>query len=250
MKKFYFVNTDYQNESLNNLAKRITEYNMAELIGNDREAEFVDDAPTDSEYQEIGKLSLRPYVPFTVKDLYVLNDIFNYNIYFEQNTSGRIEVPDELKGTFDCLVSLSAGDSIVNNPIDIGLTNDNHNIIDISPTAIHKMMGIYKENNYKFTELDIFNDEAVGKFLDSCTGTRGFFVVSNCFMYVINALIYDVNLRLDAQSKFLKRLSQDKIEWYVNIVSADGIFYSCVKASDLVDKKLDTRYNIFPWINK
>ena len=250
MKKFYFVNKDYQNESLNNLAKRVAEYNMAELLMNNYEVSFVDVAPGDSEHQEIGKLSLRPNVPYTVLDLFVLNDIFNYNIYFEKNTSGRVEVPDELKGTFDCLVSLAAGDSVINTPKDIGLTNSNHRIIDISPTAIHKTMGLYKENVYKFTELDIFNDVAVDEFLASCTGTRGFFVVSNCFVYIINSLIYDVNLRLETQNKFLTKLAQDKIEWYVNIVSADGIFYSCVKAADLVDKKLDPRYEIFQWIKK
>ena len=249
MKNFYFVNKDYGNESLNNLARRVAEYNMAELVINEYNVSVVDVAPEGSENQEIGKLSLRPNVPYTVNDLYIINDIFNYNLFFEKNTSGRLEIPDDLKGTFDCLVSLAAGDSIINNPVDIDLKGEHH-IIDISPTAIHKTMGIYKENNSKFTQLDIFNDEAVDRFLEQCTGTRGFFVISNCYMYIVNALIYDVNLRLEMQNKFLTKLANDKIEWYVNVVSADGIFYPCVKAQDLTNKKLDSRYEVFPWIKK
>jgi hypothetical protein len=55
-------------------------------------------------------------------------------------------------------------------------------------------------------KLDIFNEVAVDNFLSKCEGTRGFFVISNCFMYIVNSLIYDVNLRLKIQNQFIKQL--------------------------------------------
>lgn len=249
MKKFYFIDKDYQNESLNNLAKRIAEYNAAELLsfGYDEFA-VVSSPPAGAEHHEIGKLSLRPSVPFTVNDIYIINDLFNYNVFFEKNTSKRIETPNNLKGTFDCLVSLAAGDMVENNPVDIGLQGNNHYVIDISPTAIHKSMGIYKDRRHQYTQLDIFNKDAVSDFLKTCQGTRGMFVITNCFMYIVNALLYDVSLRLQFQNQLIRQLADDKIEWYVNIISADGISYSCVKASDIVDKKLDERFRSLPWI--
>jgi hypothetical protein len=249
MKKFYFVDKDYQNESLNNMAKRITEYNAAEII-NKYDFNFTNLPPNNSEWHEIGKIFMKPDLPFIVTDLYIVNDIFNYNVFFEKNTSSRIVIPENLYGTFDCLVSLAAGDMIKNNPLDIGLVGENHYIIDISPTALHKIIGLnlYKETRDQFINLDIFNENAIDKFLNSCKGTRGFFDISNCFMYIVNSLIYDVKLRLKMQNILIDRLANDKIEWYVNINSADGIFYPCVKASDIVNKKLDTRFEVFPWI--
>jgi hypothetical protein len=140
---------------------------------------------------------------------------------------------------------------IENNPLDIGLVGENHYVIDISPTALHKMLGLnlYKETREQFINLDIFNKHAVDEFLNNCKGTRGFFAISNCFMYIVNSLIYDVNIRLKIQNTLIERLASDKIEWYVTINSADGIFYPCVKASDIVNKKLDNRFGVFPWIN-
>jgi hypothetical protein len=252
MEKFYFVDKDYQNESLNNIARRLAEYNLAEIINN-YEVYFSNNPPSDSKWQEIGKLSIRDDVHYTVRDLYIINDIFNYNVFFEKNTGTRISVPEELHGTFDCLVSLAAGDMIKNNPLDIGLIGENHYVIDISPTALQNVVlkfGVYKGNNTQFIKLDIFNEVAIDNFLSKCEGTRGFFVISNCFMYIINSLIYDVNLRLKMQNKLIEKLANDKIEWYVNINSADGIFYSCVKASDIINKKLDSRFEVFPWIKR
>lgn len=248
MKKFYFIDTDYQNDSLNSLARRVTEYNTAELVSHGDEVAVVASPIPNTEYQETGKLSLRAEVPFTVRDLHIINDLFNYNLYFVKNRDDRFAVPKDLKGSFDCLVSLAAGNMIDTNVEDIGFTNGNHYVVDISPTAIHQSMGIYKETRCEFRQLDIFNAESLKEFLDSCVGTKGFFVVSNCFMYIVNALLYDVTLRLEAQNKFIKILSEDKIDWYVNILTADGIYYQCVRAKDIVDKKLDDRFKALPWI--
>ena len=249
MKKFYFVNKDYHNESLNSLARRIAEYNTAELLLKNYEVEVVDKALPGLENHEIGKISVDPSVPYTVEDIHIINDIFNYNLYFEKNTSAPLTIPLELKGSFDCLVSLGSGDMIKNNPIIIDFQGDNHYVIDISPTAIHKSMGIYKENVSQYIQLDIFNQGSVNEFLKGCKGSRGIFVISNCFMYIVNSLIYDVNLRLKIQNQFIKQLVEDKIEWYVNIITADGSSFSCIKASKLLDKQLDTRFKSLPWIN-
>ena len=40
MKKFHFVDKDYGNESLNNLARRVAEYNVGEII-NEYEFDFL-----------------------------------------------------------------------------------------------------------------------------------------------------------------------------------------------------------------
>ena len=250
MKKFHFVDKDYGNESLNNLARRVAEYNVGEII-NEYEFDFLNISSNNGENHEIGKIFIQKEIPYTVEDLDIVNDIFNYNVYFEKNTGNRIKVPTELFGTFDCLVSLAAGNMIYNDPKDIGLTSKNHYIIDISPIALHKTLasiGVHKENTTQFIQLDIFNEKAVNNFLSKCKGTKGFFVISNCFIYIINSLIYDVNLRLKMQNKLINQLANDKIEWYVSIKSADGISYCCVKASELVDKVIDERFKVFPWI--
>lgn len=251
MKKFYWIEKDYHNDSLNNLAKRVTEYNTAELIANNYNVFYSESLPDDlSEYADVGKLSIRKENVYTVNDIPIINDIFNYNLYFINNTEHRLIIPEEQKGTFDCLVSLAAGNMIETNIEDIGLVTDNHYVIDISPTAIHKSIGLYKDLSKDFSLVDIFDEIALKSFLSTCEGSKGFFVVSNCFCYVVNSLIYDVRLRLQMQNKFIKILAEDKIDWYVSILTADGISYNCVRAKDITDKNLDDRFNIFPWIKK
>lgn len=244
MKKFYLVAKDYQNESLNNLARRVAEYNTAELIKDGYEVLYTEQPPIEGQYQEIGKIAWQ--LPYTVLDIPVINDIFNYNLYFEKNNEYRLNVGNHF-GTFDCLVSLAAGQSVVNNPKDIGLKGQ-HYVVDISPTAIHKTLGLYKEENFKHKQLDIFNIDAVKEFLSTCEGTKGFFVISNCFMYIINSLVYDVKLRLELQNKLINVLANDKIDWYIYMISADGTDYPCVRAKDITNKTLDKRFEVLPWI--
>jgi hypothetical protein len=230
------------------MAKSITEYNTAFLLNKWYEVFYcANGAESHLEQAEVGSLFPTTDLDYTVKDIHIVNDIFNFNAYFTKNTEDRIQVPGEHYKTFDCLVSLAAGDKVDKNPIDIGLLEDNHYVVDISPTAIHKSMGIYKEIS-SYTQLDIFNDYELKKFLSTCKGTKGFFVVSNCFLYCVSALIYDVKLRLEMQNKFIEILANDKIDWYVEMDSADGEFFDCVRAKDIQNKKLDKRFKALPWI--
>ena len=231
----------------------MVEYNTADLLSNGYEVFYADTIPTDgSEYEYAGKLAVGNFnIDFTVADIPVINDMFNYNLYFPVNTQDRLEIPKEVKGTFDCLVSLGSGNMISEIPMDIGLQGSNHYVIDISPTAIHKSMGLYKEMSAKFTQLDIFNTDAVIEFIKTCNGTRGFWMVSNCFNYTVNSLIYDVELRFKLQQEFLKVLANDtRIEWYVSIFTADGADYQCIRAVDVLEKQFDKRFEALPWIKK
>ena len=242
---FYLVEKDYGNESLNNMARRVAEYNLAELTKDNHRVYYTNTEPTDgSKFQELGQIVSQ--LPYTVKDVHIVNDIFNYNLYFEKNTEFRLSVGDNF-GTFDCLVSLASGTAPENNPKDVGLKG-NHYVVDISPTALHKTLGLYKHIRADFKQLDIFNLDSVKEFLSSCEGTKGMFVVSNCFMYIVNSLLYDVNLRLQIQNKFIDVLANDKIEWYVSMVGADGTNYDCARAKDITNKTIDKRFGVLPWI--
>jgi hypothetical protein len=163
MKKFYWIHKDYQNESLNNLARRMVEYNTADLLSNGYEVFYTDTIPTDgSEYEYAGKLAVGNFsIDYSVADIPVINDMFNYHLYFPTNTQDPLRIPADVKGTFDCLVSLAAGNMIETTPIDIGLQGANHYVIDISPTAIHKSMGLYKELSKEFIVLYILNSYSV-----------------------------------------------------------------------------------------
>lgn len=249
MKRIYLIEKDYQNESLNNLARRLAEYHLAELSLEGIDVRYSTSIPSDnSRFIEMGKLSRREEVTFTVNDLHIINDIFNYNLYFENNNDPGLLVGDH-RGSFDCLVSLAAGNMVVTNPDAIDLKG-NHYIIDISPTAIHTSMGIYKNINASYQQVDIFNNKSVKEFLTTCKGSKGFFVISNCFMYIVNSLLYDVKLRLKMQNELIDILANDKIDWYVFINTADGNYYPCISAKELQNKKLDTRFKILPWINQ
>lgn len=256
MKKFYWVDKDYQNESLNNLARRMVEYNTAELISDGFEIVYSSEVPTDgSPYGEFGRLEITKKAEeksfhYSVRDLHIINDIFNYDLYFKNNNENELKIPGELVGSFDCLVSLASGDMIERNPQKAGLKNGNHYVIDISPTAIHQSMNLYKNINKEFIQVDIFDIDSLKRFLDSCKGTKGLFVVSNCFCYMINSLIYDVNLRLEMQNKFVEVLANDKIEWYVSMFTADGTYYRCDLAKNIQNKKLDKKFEALPWIKQ
>lgn len=252
MKKFCWIETDYQNESLNNLARRVTEYFTGDLLLDGHEVYYSKHPLEYAENFPIGKIGISPKAAamgfdYTVADLHVINELFNLNLYFPMNTEKRLDVGNHY-GTFDCLVSLAAGTMIENNPIDIGL-NGNQYVIDVSSTAITESMKLYK-NTSGFTQVDLFNLSSVEKFLSSCTGTKGMFVVSNCFHYIVTSLVYDVKLRLKAQNDLMKLLANDKIDWYVSILTADGKYIDCISAKELQDTKLDDRYYVLPWISK
>ena len=253
MKKFHWVEKDYQNDSLNSLARNLTEYYTADLLLQEYEVYYSKTVVEDAECQPIGKLGISARAfdngfDYSVLDTHIINSIVNYNLYFEKNTEERLIIPKELVGTFDCLVSLAAGNMIETAPIDTGLVGNNHYAIDISPTAIHKSMGLYKEEMVGFTQVDLFNISAVKTFLATCKGTSGFFVLSNCFFYIVSSLIYNVQLRLQMQNALLEVLAADKIVWHVSIYTADGTYYPCIKASELLNKQLDNRFYVLPWI--
>jgi hypothetical protein len=256
MKKFYWIHKDYQNDSLNNLARRTVEYNTANLISDGFEIVYSYTLPIDNSSSDlVGRIEVSPQAKekdfyYSVSDVNIINDIFNYNLYFVNNTEPPLIISNELYGTFNCLVSLAAGNMIERNPALIGLVGNNHYVIDISPTAIHKSMGLYKELSVDFMQVDIFNITAVKEFLKTCKGTRGFFVVSNCFCYIVNSLLYDVNFRLKIQNEFIEVLANDKIEWYVSMFTADGTYYHCNKAADIRNKNLDKQFEALPWIKQ
>ena len=102
MKKFYWIHKDYQNESLNNLARRLVEYNTADLLSNGYDVFYTDTIPTDgSEYEYAGKLAVGNFsMAYSVADIPVINDIFNYNLYFPTNTQDPLRIPVDVKGTF------------------------------------------------------------------------------------------------------------------------------------------------------
>lgn len=246
-KEFFWTPKNYHNRSLNEMAKSITEYNTALLINRGYNIVYAGNGVEAHEEQaEIGRLFPTTDITDTVKDVHIVNDIFNFNLYFSKNNDGRITIPGEHYKTFDCLVSLAVEGKVETDPTDVGLIG-NHYVIDISPTAIHESMGIYKSVS-SYTQVDIFNTEKLKEFLATCEGTKGFFVVSNCFLYMVNSLIYDVKLRLEMQNQFIKVLANDKIDWYVEMDSADGTFFNCVRAKDIQNKQLDKRFKALPWI--
>ena len=252
MKKFCWIEKDYQNTSLNNLAQRVTEYFTGDLLLDGYEVEYSNSPMPDAENYPVGKIGISPKAAalgfdYTVADLHVINELFNLNLYFPMNTEKRLEVGEHY-GTFDCLVSLAAGNMIENNPVDIGF-NGEHYVIDISSTAITETMKLYK-NTSGYQQVDLFNLSSVEQFLKDCKGTKGMFVVSNCFHYIVSSLVYDVELRLKAQNDLMKLLANDKIDWYVSMLTADGEYIACASAKELQDKKLDPRYFVLPWINK
>lgn len=246
-KEFFWIHKDYNNRSLNQLAQSVTEYNTAFLVNQGYDIFYcTNGVDTHLEQCEIGVLFPNT-LDYTVKDLHIVNDIFNFNVYFTKNTEDRITVPFEHFNSFDCLVSLASGNKVETNPLDIGLVGSNHYVIDVSPTAIHQSMGIYK-NVSMYKQLDIFNIDDLKKFLSTCDGTKGMFVVSNCFLYMVSSLIYDVKTRLKIQNEFIKVLAEDKIDWYVEMDSADGEFFNCVRAKDIQNKQLDKKFKGLPWI--
>lgn len=238
--KFNWVEHDYNNNSINNLSRNITEFNTAMMFSKGIEVTY-----NNGDGHKIGTL-FPNQAPFTVDDTHIVNKILNYNIYFKTNTEDRVNVPDNHYGTFDTLVSLASGDKSETTISDIGL-NGKQYIIDISPTAIHE--SVIHKNKSQHVQVDLFDSDSVRKFLNNINGNKGLFIVSNCFLYIISSLVYDTKKRYQLQNEFLKILANDKIDWYVEILTVDGKYFNCVRAKDLIDIGIDKRMGILPWIN-
>lgn len=248
---FTWVVKDYNNRSLNNLSKNITEYNTTMLLNKGFNVQFADSVPTKGKYAAYGTLFAdTPIDYYTVEDIKVVNFLSEHDVYFKHNTEEIIEIGSH-KGTYDCLVSLAAGNSPVKLINQIGEVKK-HYIVDISTTAIKETTQYFNEffikEKTEFEQLDFFNLDNVKQFLSKINGSKGLIIISNCFCYAPTSLLYDTKLRLKHQNALMELLANDKIEWYVDILTADGITYRNILAKDLVNQKIDKRLNIIPWI--
>lgn len=249
--KFTWVSKDYGNRSLDNLSKNITEYNTTMLLTKGFDIQFADSAPVEGKHAVYGTLFVdTPIDHYTVKDIKVVNFLSEHNVYFKHNTEEIIDVGHH-KGTYDCLVSLAAGAS----PIELIDRIDpikKHYIVDISTTAIKETNSYFKElfikEKTEFEQLDFFNLDNVKQFLSKLEGSKGLIIISNCFCYAPTSLLYDTKLRLKHQNDLMDVLANDKIEWYVDILTADGITHRNVLAKDLVNQSMNKQLNIIPWI--
>jgi hypothetical protein len=251
MNTFTWIHKNYDNRSLNNLSKNITEYNTTMLLNRGFKVDFSNIIPKIGKYAVEGTLFVdTPLDYYTVEDIGVVNFLSDHNVYFKHNTEEIIDVGSH-KGTYDCLVSLAAGTSPIDLAECIGPVNK-HYIVDISTTAIKETNSYFNEffvkERTQFTQLDFFNLDNVEQFLKTVEGKKGLIIISNCFCYAPTSLLYDTKLRLEQQNKLMQMLANDKIEWYVDILTADGLTYRNVLAKDLIDQQLDKRLEIIPWI--
>lgn len=250
-KTFTWVPKDYNNRSLDNLSKNITEYNTTMLIANGFGVQFGEHSLIEGKHAVYGTLFVNtPIDYYTVEDLKVVNFLSEHNVYFKHNTEEVLDVGYH-KDTYDCLVSLAAGNSPVKLIDQIGEISK-HYIVDISTTAIKETNFYFSEffvkEKTEFEQLDFFNLDNVQKFLNKVEGSKGLIIISNCFCYAPTSLLYDTKLRLKHQNALMELLAADKIEWYVDILTADGITYRNILAKNLVNQKIDVRLNIIPWI--
>ena len=152
---FTWVPKDYNNRSLDNLSKNITEYNTTMLLTKGFNVQFADCVPKEGKHAVYGTLFVdTPIDYYTVEDIHVVNFLSEHNVYFKHNTEDIINVGHH-KGTYDCLVSLAAGASPIEllnevNPI------KKHYIVDISTTAIKETTSYFNELFVKEkTEFDL-----------------------------------------------------------------------------------------------
>jgi hypothetical protein len=251
MNTFTWIHKTYNNRSLDNLSKNITEYNTIMLLNRGFNVEFSDTIPTNGKYSVEGTLFVdTPLDYYTVEHLGVVNFLSDHNVYFKHNTEDLIDVGAH-KDSYNCLVSLAAGTSPVDLLERVGKV-ERHYIVDISTTAIKETNSYFNEffvkERTEFSQLDFFNLENVKQFLETVEGKKGLIIISNCFCYAPTSLLYDTKLRLEKQNELMQLLATDKIEWYVDILTADGLTYRNVLARDLINQQLDKRLEIIPWI--
>jgi hypothetical protein len=164
-------------------------------------------------------------------------------VYFKINTEDELKLDRSIEG-LDVVVSLAAGELTDN-----ALKKLTRYVIDISPMAIEKSKQFLDVPESNFYQLDIFDIVKVQSFLRSITGTIGIFNVSNCFLYIPNCLLFDVQFRIAKQNQFINCLKNDTRTWYVNMVSATGEHYNNVNVKDIPEIKITDQFKVLPWIS-
>lgn len=236
---FFWIHKDYDNESLNNIAKRLVEYHTANLI-QDFNVHYV---YQDEGYQHsapVGKIFLDE--PYLVSNPEIINTLMNYNVYFKSNTEDPISLHKPING-LNFIVSLAANDLK-----DEHLRSLKRYIIDISPRALEKSKAFLDVPTTNFYQIDIFDQVQVKEFLKTIDGDVGLMYVSNCFLYIPNCILYDIYYRLEKQNQFLDCLRNDSRKWYVNMCSANGEDFYNIDVDDLPNATIDERFKILPWI--
>jgi hypothetical protein len=59
--------------------------------------------------------------------------------------------------------------------------------------------------------------------------------------------MFDAKARLKKQNELISLLAQDKIKWYVDMITVNGTYIQTL-ASELVDMTLDDKFKVLPWI--
>jgi len=227
MNNITWKEVDYKNNSLNNIARNITEFHTGNCQG--------DISYSKTEGTPIGTIFLEE--KYTVKDMAILNSLLNYNVYFRKNTEQTLKT--DLKP--DCAVVLASGNTVDQ------IESKYMYVIDISPKALQNHQKAFNMTSTEYYELDVFDLEEVRKFLRKCKGETGLFCLSNIFLYLPNCIMFDAKARLTRQNKLMQVLAEDKIEWYVDMCTVNGIYFQA-PARELVDMKLDDKFKVLPWI--
>jgi len=229
MNKITWKHIDYNNDSLNSIARNIAEYHTAHAL----KVKY-----STTKGVPLGTIFLDD--KHTVENISVLNSILNYNVYFKKNT----EVPLKTIIDPDCVVALASGDTPSQ------LLAKHTYVIDISPMALEKTKEKYNidvAKSYNYNQVDLFDILAVKKFLKKCQGNVGLFCLSNVFLYFPNCIMFDAKARLKKQNELISLLAQDKIKWHVDMVTVNGTYIQTL-ASELVDMTLDDKFKVLPWI--
>jgi hypothetical protein len=229
MNKITWKHIDYNNDSLNSIARNIAEYHTAHAL----KVKY-----STTKGVPLGTIFLDDN--HTVENISVLNSILNYNVYFKKNT----EVPLKTIIDPDCVVALASGDTPSQ------LLAKHTYVIDISPMALEKTKEKYNidvAKSYNYNQVDLFDIPAVKKFLTKCQGNVGLFCLSNVFLYFPNCVMFDAKARLKKQNELISLLAQDKIKWYVDMITVNGTYIQTL-ASELVDMTLDDKFKVLPWI--
>jgi hypothetical protein len=233
MNKIVWKHIDYNNDSLNSIARNITEYHTAHALT--VKYSTTKGVPIGTIFLDVPRPKQN-----TVENISALNSILNYNVYFKENT----EVPLKTIIDPDCVVALASGDTPSQ------LLAKHTYVIDISPMALEKTREKYNidvTKSYNYNQVDLFDIRAVEQFLTKCQGNVGLFCLSNVFLYFPNCIMFDAKARLKKQNELISLLAQDKIKWYVDMITVNGTYIQTL-ASELVDMTLDDKFKELPWI--
>jgi len=238
-KNFYWIHREYS-PSLTYISQRLVEYHTANLC-QQYNVHYSYNDNNDGISLDTGTIFLDE--AYTVVDSHIVNSLLNYNVYFKINTEDELKLDRSIEG-LDVVVSLAAGELTDN-----ALKKLTRYVIDISPMAIEKSKQFLDVPESNFYQLDIFDIVKVQSFLRSITGTIGIFNVSNCFLYIPNCLLFDVQFRIAKQNQFINCLKNDTRTWYVNMVSATGEHYNNVNVKDIPEIKITDQFKVLPWIS-